>query len=150
VTFAYFDTSALVKRYVGERGSAQVVSLLGRYDLLSSAITPVEVLSALWRRKRNGNLSEEHLFATLSRVDSDRVRWELVELGGTVLSRAEEIVQGTVPMRALDAIHVASLVTFQAASGIQIPFITGDGRQRDAAEQMKLDVVWVGQGSDLG
>ena len=144
MTFAYFDTSALVKRYVRERGSAQVVSLLGRYDLLSSAITPIEVLSALWRRKRNGNLSEEHLFATLSRVDSDRVRWELVELGGTVLSRAEEIVQGTVPMRALDAIHVASLVTFQAASGMQIPFITGDGRQRDAAEQMKLDVVWVG------
>jgi predicted nucleic acid-binding protein len=144
VTFAYFDTSALVKRYVRERGSARVRSLLERYDLLSSAITPVEVFSALWRRKRNGNLSEGHLAATLSRVESDRLRWELVELGGTVLSRAEEIVQGTVPMRALDAIHVASLITFQAASGIQIPFITGDGRQHDAAEQMKLDVVWVG------
>jgi len=144
VTFAYFDTSALVKRYVRERGSAQVGALLRRHNLLSSAITPVEVLSAVWRRKRDGDVSEEDVLATLSRVQSDRVRWELVEVGGTVLSRAEEIVQGTVPMRALDAIHVASLITFQSAAGIRVPFITGDGRQRDAAEQMKLDVVWVG------
>lgn len=144
MTFAYFDTSALVKRYVRERGSAQVGALLRRHNLLSSAITPVEVLSAVWRRKRDGDVSEEDVLATLSRVQSDRVRWELVEVGGTVLSRAEEIVQGTVPMRALDAIHVASLITFQAAAGIRVPFITGDGRQRDAAEQMKLDVVWVG------
>lgn len=144
MTFAYFDTSALVKRYVRERGSAQVGALLRRHNLLSSAITPVEVLSAVWRRKRDGDVSEEDVLATLSRVQSDRVRWELVEVGGTVLSRAEEIVQGTVPMRALDAIHVASLITFQSAAGIRVPFITGDGRQRDAAEQMKLDVVWVG------
>ncbi len=144
MTFAYFDTSALVKRYVTERGSAQVGSLLRRHDLLSSAITPVEVLSAIWRRTRDGDVSEENFFATLSRVQSDRVRWELVEVGAPVLNRAEEIVQGTVTIRTLDAIHVASLITFQSAAGIRVPFVTGDGRQRDAAEQMKLDVVWVG------
>ncbi len=47
-------------------------------------------------------------------------------------------------MRALDAIHVASAITFQSASEIRVLFITGDARQREAAEQMKLDVVWVG------
>ena len=45
MTFAYFDTSALIKRYVSEKGSARVVSLLRRHDLSSSAITPVEVMS---------------------------------------------------------------------------------------------------------
>ena len=144
MTFAYFDTSALVKRYVRERGSAQVGSLLRRHDLLSSAITPVEVLSALSRRKRNGDLSAEDLSALLSRVQSDRLRWELVEVGGTVLSRAEEIIQGTAPVRALDAVHVASLMEFQAASSIQISFVTGDARQRDAANYLGLDVIWVG------
>jgi hypothetical protein len=34
-------------------------------------------------------------------------------------------------------------MTFQAASGISIAFITGDGRQRAAAEELALDVVWV-------
>jgi predicted nucleic acid-binding protein len=144
MTFAYFDTSALVKRYIRERGSTQVGSLLRRHDLLSSAITPVEVLSAVWRRKRDGDLSEETFLATLSRVQSDRARWELVEVGALVLNRAEEIVQGTVPIRTLDAIHVASVITFQSAAGMRVPFITGDARQRDAAGQMKLDVVWVG------
>jgi predicted nucleic acid-binding protein len=118
--------------------------LLRRYDLLSSAITPVEVLSALSRRKRAGDLSEENFSATLSRVQSDRLRWELVEVGGLVLGRAEEIVQGNMAMGALDAIHVASLMTFHAASSTQIPFITGDVRQRNAATHLGLDVVWVG------
>ena len=144
MTFAYFDTSALIKRYVRERGSTRVVSLMRRHDLLSSAITPVEVMSALSRRRRDRELSEEDFAATASRVQSERIRWELVEVGETVLNRAEEIVQGTVPMRALDAVHVASLMAFQAASSIQIPFVTGDGRQRDAANYLSLDVIWVG------
>ena len=144
MTFAYFDTSALIKRYVRERGSTRVVSLLRRHVLLSSAITPVEVMSALSRRRRDRELSEEDFAATASRVQSERIRWELVEVGETVLNRAEEIVQGTVPMRALDAVHVASLMAFQAASSIQIPFVTGDGRQRDAANYLGLDVIWVG------
>ena len=143
MTFAYFDTSALIKRYVRERGSTRVVSLMRRHELLSSAITPVEVMSALSRRRRDRELSEEDFAATASRVQSERIRWELVEVGETVLNRAEEIVQGTVPMRALDAVHVASLMAFQAASSIQIPFVTGDGRQRDAANYLGLDVIWV-------
>jgi hypothetical protein len=47
-------------------------------------------------------------------------------------------------LKTLDAIHVASLVTFQTASGKGIPFITGDGWQRDAATQLGLNVIWVG------
>ena len=47
-------------------------------------------------------------------------------------------------MTALDAIHVASLVTFQAASGLKISFVTGYDRQREAAGDICLDVVWVG------
>ncbi len=144
MTFAYFDTSALVKRYVRERGSAQVGALLRRHDFLSSAVTPLEVMSALCRRRRDGDVSEDNFRALLRRVQDDRIRWELVEVGSTVLSRAEEVIQGRASIRALDAIHVASLMTFHAASSIQIPFVTGDVRQRDAATHLGLDVVWVG------
>ena len=144
MTFAYFDTSALVKRYVTERGSFQVRTFLRRHDLLSSAVAPVEVLSALCRLRQSGDLSEENFTAVLRRVQRDRIQWELVEVGAAVLSRAEEIVQGSVAVRALDAIHLASLVTFQTASGIRIPFVTGDARQRDAAIYLGLDAVWVG------
>jgi predicted nucleic acid-binding protein len=144
MTFAYFDTSALIKRYVRERGSTRVVSLLHRHDTLSSAITPVEIMSALSRKKREREISENDFAATVSRVQSERKRWELIEAGETVLTRAEEIVQGAVSLRTLDAIHVASWMVFQAVSSIQIPFVTGDGRQRDAANSLGLDVIWVG------
>lgn len=143
MTFAYFDTSALIKRYVRERGSRRVVSLLRRHDFLSSAIAPVEVMSALCRRRRDRELSEEAFAATVSRVQSERLRWELVEVGEAVLSRAEEIVQGTAPMRALDAVHLASLTTFQAAASLRVPFVTADGRQRAAAALLGLDIIWI-------
>ena len=145
MSFAYFDTSALVKRYVRERGSAQVRFLLRRYDFLSSAITPVELLSALGRKKRTGDVSEKEFSTLVSRIQSERLRWELVEVTGSILSRAEEVIQGALPLRALDALHVVSSMAFQAATAVEIPFVTGDGRQRDAAKQLGMDVAWVGE-----
>ena len=143
MSFAYFDTSAVVKRYVLEAGSLQVRGLLRRHDFLSSAVTPLEILSALGRRRQSGELSEKNFAAAVRRVGSDRARWELVELGVLVLNRAEEIIQGQ-PMRALDAIHIASALVVQTSTGLHIPFVTGDGKQHEAAGRMHLNVIWVG------
>jgi hypothetical protein len=66
-----------------------------------------------------------------------------VDAGPPVLGLAEEIIQ-KIQVRALDAIHIASLLSFQTAAGIRVPFITSDSRQRAAAEEMKLDVIWIG------
>lgn len=54
-------------------------------------------------------------------------------------------------MRSLDAIHVASLVTFQAESGTRIPFVAGDDRQREAG--IHRSERWLGRlmsGKELG
>jgi predicted nucleic acid-binding protein len=144
VTFAYFDTSALIKRYVSERGSSRVVSLLRRHHLLSSAITPVEIVSALSRRKRERELSADDFTTSIRRIQSERAGWELIEIGAAVLDRAEEVVQGSLPIRSLDAIHVASLLFFQSATGGRIPFITGDLRQKASAAALGIDVIWIG------
>jgi hypothetical protein len=49
-------------------------------------------------------------------------------------------------VRTLDAVHLASALTIQAASGRRQPteLITGDVRQRDAAIGLGLQVTWVG------
>ncbi len=143
MTPAYFDTSVLVKNYVQEAGSARAGELLRSHTLLSSSIAPVELISALMRRKSRRELRADAVAGILARVRHDRAYWQLVDVGAPVLSQAQEIIQ-TVQMRTLDAVHIASLLTFQAVSGIRVPFITGDGRQRDAAKQMKLEVIWVG------
>ncbi|BFU91723.1 MAG: ribonuclease VapC [Nitrospira sp.] len=141
--WAYCDTSVLVKRYVKEQGSAVAQRLLQQYRFLSSAIAPVEVLSILSRRCTLGELSQRDFFAIRSRLNKDRSYWELVEVGEIVLNQAEDLAQKT-GLRTLDALHLASVLTFQAASGLTIPFMTADVRQRKAAESLGLNLIWVG------
>jgi predicted nucleic acid-binding protein len=140
VSLAYFDTSVLVKNYVQEAGSARARALLRAYSFLSSAITPVELISALMRKHYTGELDREDLRRILARIRDDRPYWKLLDVSASVLSQGEEIVQKT-RIRTLDAIHLASLAVFRSASGSVSAFITADGRQRDAAIHLGLDVV---------
>ncbi|MGQ0694798.1 MAG: type II toxin-antitoxin system VapC family toxin [Nitrospiraceae bacterium] len=140
--WAYFDSSVLVKRYVKEEGSLAAGRLFRRYRFLSSAIAPVEVLSALSRRRIRGELTQRDFLAIRLRLHKDRGYWELVEVSAIVLSQAEELVQKS-GLRTLDALHVASALTFQTASGLTVPFITADVRQREAAEVLPLNLVWI-------
>ena len=142
--WAYFDTSVLVKRYLNETASLQARALLRRHDLLSSSIINPELLSAFSRRRRSGELSESQFNTLLRRVRNDRLQWELIEVSSLVLDGAEELVQGAVVVRTLDAIHIASLMMFKTTAAIEISLITADARQRDAARQVGVDVVWVG------
>ena len=142
--WAYFDTSVLVKRYLNETASLQARALLRRHDLLSSSIINPELLSAFSRRRRSGELSESQFNTLLRRVRNDRLQWELIEVSSLVLDGAEELVQGAAVVRTLDAIHIASLMMFKTTAAIEISLITADARQRDAARQVGVDVVWVG------
>lgn len=144
--WAYFDTSVLIKRYVKERGSARARALLRNHRFLSSAVAPVEAVSALYRRRAAGDVAQDDFEAIISRFTKDRVYWELIEVSPTVLNQAEDLIART-GVRTLDAIHLASVVMFQNATGMpgaRIPFITGDVQQRDAAGRLGLEVRWVG------
>ena len=144
VAWAYFDTSALLKRYISEPGSAAVRRDLRRYRVLTSAITPVEVLSVFLQRRREGDLSKAKFEALLRQLQSDRVHWELVEVSSMLLESAEAMMQGFIPIGLADAVQVASLITFQTVSGMRLPFVTADLRQRDSATLRGLDVKWAG------
>lgn len=63
-------------------------------------------------------------------------------MGEQVLQQAEDLVQKT-DVRTLDALHIASAVMFQAASGLTIPFITSHATQRNAAQATGLTIIWV-------
>jgi predicted nucleic acid-binding protein len=141
--FAYFDTSVVVKRYVRESRSTVARTLLRRYRCLSSAILPVEVMSALTRRQAVGDLAASDFTAILSQIAEDRRRWELVPVTGSLLALAEDLVHRNL-LRTLDAIHLAAALTFRSTTGLRVPFATADARQRDAAEPVGLAVLWVG------
>ncbi|MFI5340179.1 MAG: type II toxin-antitoxin system VapC family toxin [Candidatus Methylomirabilales bacterium] len=140
--WAYFDTSALVKRYIREPGSQRLRALLRRYRVISSAVMPVEAVSAFRRRHASGDLTARDFQAIIAQLEKDRAHWDLVEVTSEVLSRAEDLVRRT-SLRTLDAIHVASVLTIEQAAGLRFAFVTADAVQRDAAAGLSLDLVWL-------
>jgi predicted nucleic acid-binding protein len=136
---AYFDTSALVKRYVVEEGSFHIRRLLRRYGVISSAVFHVEICSALHRRRLEGAVSDAVLARVLDRIRSDAATWRLVAVADEVLARARDRVL-EYPLRSLDAIHLASAESIRK-EGIALPFVTADGRQAAAARAVGLDVI---------
>src|SRR6266849_458302 len=131
-SWAYFDTSVLVKRYVREDGSDRTQKLLREYRFVSSAITPVEASTSFRRRKDSGDIESRHFEAIIKRFDADRRKWELIEAGKDGLDRAERLGREN-KLRALDAIHIASFVLFREAANMPLPLVTADSAQRDAA-----------------
>lgn len=56
----FIDSSALVKRYISETGSAWVVGLFDpalNNEVFIAAITGVEIIAAITRRSRGGSIS---------------------------------------------------------------------------------------------
>lgn len=142
--WAYFDTSALVKRYVDEPGRREVQQLFRRHDCLMSAILPVELRSALRRRVTERTLDRAGVSAILKRVETDRAYWTVVEVGAEVLSGAEALVSAQ-PLRTLDAIHVASAQLFAARLSMSdLIFVSADKRQTEAANAIGLMTRHVG------
>lgn len=142
LTAAYFDTSVLVKTYVQERGSAAAVEALGRYAMVTSAIAPIELTSALRRRRDSGDLAAGDMEPIRESIRRDRSAWRLLSVDDSVLDRAEDVA-GRVAVRALDAVHLASALVFRDERRAAAPFITADERQRRAAAALGLDVLFV-------
>src|SRR5262245_12023030 len=126
MAYAYFDTSALIKRYVRESGRQEVLQLLRKTNCVVSAVLPVEVRSALRRRLAERTRNEPGVRAILKQFTADRAFWTLIEVSRQVLAAAETLT-ATHPLRALDAIHVASAQLFATRVGSsEIIFVSGD------------------------
>ena len=71
----YLDTSALVKRYHVERGTAHLDTIFAEADatLIIASITIAELTSAIARRHADGEISQEGLLQTLSKFAEDLI-----------------------------------------------------------------------------
>jgi predicted nucleic acid-binding protein len=140
---AYFDTSALIKRYVEEPGRREVLGLLRRNQCVVSAILPVEVRSALRRRVAEKTLDGKRVPGILKRLAADRAYWTVIEVSTEVLASAESL-SGAHPLRAIEAIHVASARLFGTRTASQtFTFISADMQQTKVAEALGLKTRYV-------
>jgi len=139
---AYFDSSVLLKRYVRENGSDNALVLTRSHLIVSAAIAPLEMRSALRRIHEEGSLTIKALQVSLKRIESDRDRWDLVVISGEVLQAAERLTVD-LNVRSLDSIHLACALLFQSKVKRRLEFITADVRQREAAQELGLAIVFV-------
>ena len=138
MAWAFFDTSALIKRYIDEPGRPEVLRLLRRHECVVSAVLPVEVRSALRRRVSEGTLSEKRIAAIGKRFAADRAFWTTVEVSREALAAAEALA-ATHPLRALDAIHVSSARLFGArVAASEFLFVSADNRQTTVAAALGM------------
>lgn len=114
----FFDSSALAKRYVTEKGTAWVQSLTdpaSGNSVYVARITLVELVSAVSRRKRNGDLTPVAAAAALSDVRADFASdYQVIEVTAALVAQAESLAEKHA-LRGYDAVQLAAAIQVNAA-----------------------------------
>ncbi len=122
----YFDSSALVKRYVTERGSEAVLRAMdGVARWAMCRIGFVETVRAVARE--GGQEAVE-------RVEREWIGFHVVEVDRAVTEHAAKLAVEH-GLRSLDALHLAAALTLSAADSV---FATWDVRLHRAAREQGL------------
>lgn len=136
----YLDTGILVKLLTPELESAFFERELLGQSLTTSELALVEVRSALFAKERGNLLLPAHRGKAEAKFQSmigDQIL-SLHSLDNRTLRKAAQIIHGchpAVPLRALDAIHVAACDLAQ-----DFPLCTTDARMHAAARLMHIPV----------
>jgi predicted nucleic acid-binding protein len=147
VAVYFFDSSALVKRYVQERGSAWVRSLMAPqagHALYVARITAVEVVAAIARRQRGGALTATDAMRALTDFQYDLThQYRLVEITPLLITEAMRLAT-TYALRGYDAVQLAAARTIEAvraAHGLPpLSLVSADDALNTAARAETLTV----------
>jgi predicted nucleic acid-binding protein len=137
----YLDTAILVKLFIRERDSHFYARLTEGALVLTSTIAFTEVWSALLAKERNDTVTLNERDGAWQRFSRriDEGSIILVAITDLILKRANRIlaqVHPHVPLRALDALHLASCDQMQ-----EWPLCTNDQRMRGAAERLRFPLT---------
>ena len=136
----YFDSSALVKRYVAETGTSwmnQLCATGADHALYTIRISGAEIVAALFRRARTGTLvvSDAQAAATQFRADF-RARYQIVEATEDVVNLAMTLAEKH-GLRGYDSVQLAAAVELQNARAFlslsAITFVCADDQLNMAA-----------------
>ncbi|HLP75450.1 MAG TPA: type II toxin-antitoxin system VapC family toxin [Candidatus Paceibacterota bacterium] len=136
----YLDTGILVKLLTPEPETAYFEQQLRGHPLVTSELSVVEVKSALFAKERAGSIDAVRRMKAEAKF-SEMIESEIVtllNLNNRVLRKATQTIQAChpkVPLRALDALHVATCDLAQ-----EFPLCTTDARMHAAAQAMRLPV----------
>ena len=140
---AYFDSSALVKRYVRESHSERVLAWLEETTPATSRYSSVEIASALARRFREGRLDDSIRHRLLRDLDEDLDSFYLVEVAPEVVRTARDLLERN-RLRAADALQLASALALQQRVERPVLFAAFDQNLNEAARREGVEVLVTG------
>lgn len=140
---AFADASALVKLYADEDGHEAVRV---EAHLVVAAVSRVEVASALWRKARSGELSDEDAGLLLGAFEADWYgdgtapsRFSVVSQDDALLDRAAHLC-GVHGLRAYDAVQLSTALAVRDLDPPTRRLLAFDRLLRRAASREGLDV----------
>jgi len=137
---AYLDASALVKRYVLERGSRETVALAATAEMIATAIViRAEVAAALAEGVRIGIVKDDIARNAQRRFGQDWPDFIRVPVTEALVARADALAWEQ-ELRGYDAVQLASALTWQESVGEEIVLATFDRQLWDAAKRTGLQV----------
>lgn len=143
----FLDSSAIAKRYVAEVGSPWMTALTdpGSHNVCwLAAVTRVEVVAALYRRHRLGDIGvADAQRAAATFLHESAVTFRVLAIDVTVLDSAIRLI-GAHPIRAYDAIQLAAALRLRTEYELaELPppvFVSGDQTLNRAAQAEGLVV----------
>ena len=126
-----------MKRYVEEPGSETVRALLAEATPTSARFSEVEIASALARRCREGAFPAAERDRAMTQLREDFRTLSLVETTGGVVGKAVSLL-GRHPLRAADALQLASCLELRERLDLPVRFIAFDERLLAAARSEGL------------
>lgn len=136
----YADTSALIKKYVRETGSEQVVPFFAQYPVIgTSVVTQVEMAAAMSKAVRLGWVPQPEITLAWREFLSHWPAYVRLPTSRGILERAASRAWDY-SLRAYDSLHLASAQVWRELSGEEVVFACYDQNLIKAAELAGLRV----------
>lgn len=137
----YFDTSALVKRYADETGSAWILALCHPptgNTIATARITKAEAAAAFASKRRSGGLSQAHCTEALRDLAHDFAhQYLLVEVDQALIDLAVDLTKRR-KLRGYNAVQLAAALTLNGmltqAQFSPLIFVAADDDLLEAAQ----------------
>jgi hypothetical protein len=137
----FWDSSAVVPLLVDEADQKHARGQLERDPvMLVWWGTPIECVSALARRERDGSLDSDGIRIALARLRALSEQWHEVLPTATLRSVAERMLR-VHPLRAGDALQLAAALVAAERDPPSLEFVSLDDRLQEAASKEGFRVV---------
>ncbi len=137
----YFDSSALVKRYLREVGSESVNAiLLSEETIVTSKLAYPEILSAFMRKHRAGELVRKSLRSVIDQFESDWKHFFIVEFHDDLFPTIKALIE-KYPLKGADTVHLSSALWLKHTAREGVKFVASDLILLKAAESENLHAI---------